>query len=237
MLALDHSMKTLHFYSVILVLAFCSLVYELLLGQLLSAFLGNTIVRYSITVGLYMSSMGFGALLLSKQYLKKCFVSLLKVEIALSVLGASGVMLLLSLHMFGVEGVFFSCFAHGLIIAIGILTGFEIPLLIAVGNRLRPDSEARVLGVDYVGAFLGAVTFAFFFYPVVGIFLTGLLVAFLNGLAGLSLSAWRAWVEREERSKFIALIVVQFGIVVLLAVLIFNYQLVERLGTSMYLGE
>ena len=41
-------------YAITFVLAFCSIVYELLLGQTLSAFLGNTVLRYSVTIGLYM---------------------------------------------------------------------------------------------------------------------------------------------------------------------------------------
>ena len=50
-------------YPFTFVLAFCSIVYELLLGQSLSAFLGNTVLRYSVTIGLYMLSMGIGSLL------------------------------------------------------------------------------------------------------------------------------------------------------------------------------
>lgn len=49
-------------YIFTLVLAFCSIVYELLLGQSLSAFMGNTVLRYSVTIGLYLFSMGMGAL-------------------------------------------------------------------------------------------------------------------------------------------------------------------------------
>ena len=44
-------------YAITFILAFCSIVYELLLGQTLSAFLGNTVLRYSVTIGLYMMSL------------------------------------------------------------------------------------------------------------------------------------------------------------------------------------
>ncbi|MCB0329667.1 MAG: hypothetical protein KDD70_08385 [Bdellovibrionales bacterium] len=230
-------MKLLHFYFATLALAFCSIVYELLLGQVLSAFLGNTIVRYSITVGLYMCSMGFGALLLPKQYNRNPIISLLKVEIFLSLLGASGPLLLLSLQVFGVEGVIFSFFAHGLIIAVGVLTGFEIPLLIEIGNRFRPHSEAKVLGVDYLGAFLGAVSFAFYFYPQVGIFVTGLILAIVNAIVGLSLYGWQTVANEEEQCELRMLFLIQFGVAIMLLVLVLNPGFVNQLAMDMYLGE
>ena len=44
------------------ILAFCGLSYELILAQGLSAFLDNTVLRYSTTIGLYMFALGLGAL-------------------------------------------------------------------------------------------------------------------------------------------------------------------------------
>ena len=54
-------------YFLTFILAFCSIVYELLLAQSLTAFLENTVLRYSITIGLYMFSMGYGALIAEKK--------------------------------------------------------------------------------------------------------------------------------------------------------------------------
>ena len=74
----------------------------------------------------------------------------------------------------------FSVFAHGLIILIGILTGFEIPLLIEIINKFRKNSENLILGWDYFGAFVGTIIFAFCFYPQVGLVQTSLFIGFLN---------------------------------------------------------
>ncbi|MCI5065038.1 hypothetical protein MRY87_04870 [bacterium] len=228
---------TAHLYLATFVLAFCSIVYELLLGQLLSAFLGNTIVRYSITVGLYMCSMGLGALLIPRLYLREGVVSLLKVEIALSLLGASSVFLLLSLQLLGGGGMLFSIFAHGLIVGIGILTGFEIPLLMQIGNELRRDSEALVLGVDYLGAFLGTVTFALYFYPEMGIFVTALGTALLNAFIGCSIVRWQNAVAPEKKRSFFFLIGTQAAIAVVLILALFQYELVEQVGMNMYIAR
>ncbi len=74
-------------YAFTFILAFCSIVYELLLGQSLSAFLGNTVLRYSVTIGLYMLSMGIGSLLAEGRFVKHPVITLLRVEIALTVTG------------------------------------------------------------------------------------------------------------------------------------------------------
>lgn len=168
-----------------LVLAFCSLVYELLLGQILSAFLGNTILRYSVTVGLYMAAMGLGAYLAKEASVSKTVSQLLRVELALTLFGGGAVLLMFLLFAAHVPPVLFLAIAHLYIILIGVLTGFEIPLLITLGNKSRPDSENIVLGVDYLGAFLGAILFAFYFYPTLGLVASTFVLGLLNALVGI----------------------------------------------------
>jgi spermidine synthase len=52
-------------YSVLtIVFAYCSMVYELFLAQTLTSVLGGTNLRYAMTIGLYITSMGIGAWLL-----------------------------------------------------------------------------------------------------------------------------------------------------------------------------
>ena len=50
-------------YATALVLAACSLLYELLIAQTLSILAANTVVWYSVTIGVYLASMGLGALI------------------------------------------------------------------------------------------------------------------------------------------------------------------------------
>ena len=164
-------------------LAFCSIVYELLLGQSLSAFLGNTVLRYSMTIGLYMLSMGIGSLLAAGRVVKHVVTSLLKVEILLTITGGFSVIILLVMNSIGAPDIVFFLFAHLLIVLIGVLTGLEIPLLIELRNLEVDGSERSVLGVDYLGAFFGTVVFAFLFYPLVGLIPTAFMVALLNAFA------------------------------------------------------
>ncbi len=155
--------------------AFCTIVYELLLGQSLSAFLGNTVLRYSVTIGLYMLSMGIGSLAAEGRMVRDPVLTILKVEILLTIVGGFSVLFLHWIYWAALPHAAFSLLAHGLIVAIGALTGFQLPLLIEVRNLDVGNSANVVLGVDYLGAFSGAVAFAFVFYPRAGIVATAFL--------------------------------------------------------------
>lgn len=179
-----------------LLLAFCSIVYELLLGQTLSAFLGNTVLRYSVTIGLYLLAMGMGALVAGRRLLAAPLDALQRVELALTALGGSSVVLLFAADAMGLPAMPLSLLAHALVLVIGVLTGLEIPLLIEIRRRAgrardgEDDDTAahgEVLGVDYAGAFAGTVAFALFFYPRAGLLRTAFAVAAMNAVVGLVL--------------------------------------------------
>ena len=172
-----------------IILAFCSIVYELLIGQTLSAFLGNTILRYSITIGLYMFSMGIGAYLAEGKYMDEPAKTLILAELALTIFGGGVVVFLFLVDAIGAAPVLFSLIAHSLIVIIGILTGFEIPLLIALANKSSGKaSENKIIAVDYLGAFAGALAFAFYFYPTMGLVQTSFVVGLLNATVGFIIS-------------------------------------------------
>jgi spermidine synthase len=217
-------------------LAFCSIVYELLLGQSLSAFLGNTVLRYSVTIGLYMLSMGIGSLLAEGRMVKHVVTTLLKVEILLTITGGFSVIFLLVMDSIAPPDIVFFLFAHLLIILIGILTGLEIPLLIELRNLEADGSERSVLGVDYLGAFAGTVVFAFLFYPIVGLIPTAFLVALLNALVGVFLvTQWRK-VHEDQRQTTRSLLGVQVALFAVLALLLRSAEDVNELFLNVYLG-
>jgi len=218
-------------------LAFCSIVYELLLGQSLSAFMGNTVLRFSVTIGLYMFSMGIGALLADGRALEDTVITLLKVETLLTVCGGFSVIFLLIINSAGLPDAVFSLFAHGLIILIGILTGFEIPLLIRLRNLEVESSEHAVLGVDYIGAFFGTVAFAFFLYPVAGLIPAAFMTALLNALVGVCLvSQWKK-VQPGRRRQCAILIGVQSLLFVVLLLSLRSAEQINALFLRYYLAS
>lgn len=183
-------------YIATIILAFCSIVYELLLGQTLSAFLGNTVLRYSVTIGLYMCSMGIGALFAEGRFREHPLRSLIFVELGLTAAGGFSIVLLFALSYLSPPALLFSAIAHGLIVLIGVLTGFEIPLLMYLRNEQRPNSESTILGVNYVGAFVGTIAFAVWMYPSFGLVPTAFFIGTLNGLVGTLLCA--LWITRNR---------------------------------------
>ncbi len=175
-------------------LATCSILYELLLAQSLSSTMGNTALRYNTTIGLYIASMGIGALLFHKLFKEKLGEKLLKVELLLALIGGIAPVLVLSndmvlnllsnklgFHFFGFfSQSILSVLNYGLIIIIGFLSGLELPLLIEIGKKINKKMGIRLLAIDYLGTFFGVILFPLILFPKLSLFTIGYLVAFLN---------------------------------------------------------
>ncbi|MFC7078635.1 spermidine synthase [Haloarcula halophila] len=216
------------------VVAFCSIAYELVYSQFLTVFYGGTVVRYSITIGLYMFSLGIGALLSGQ--LDDPESNLLRTEVYLSVAGPVGAGFIIALNSFpnvAFPGKYTVTLvaAHLPIIVVGVLSGFEIPLLdslvedregslFSAMGSLYPrrvvrrvmglffsvsDSEGRslseVLGADYIGSLLGTVVYALVLYPRLGLVVTVLVLGLLNALAALAFAAWTLTGRSETLSR------------------------------------
>ncbi len=222
-------------YIITFILAFCSMAYELLLGQSLSAFLGNTVLRYSVTIGLYMLSMGIGSLMAEGRFVKSPVTALLKIELLLTVTGGFSVISLLVIDAAGLPPLLFSALAHSLIIIIGIFTGFEIPLLMHLKNLETKQSESLVLGVDYLGAFFGTVVFAFVFYPIVGLIPTAFFVATLNAVVGVALLTQASKVQSHEHRQYRTLIAVQSVLLIVLVACLSTAGTINELFLRYYL--
>ena len=67
-------------------IAICAIVYELVIATLSSYLLGNSIHQFSITVGLFMSSMGFGSFL-SKYFNRSLITRFIQIEILIGLIG------------------------------------------------------------------------------------------------------------------------------------------------------
>jgi spermidine synthase len=193
-------------YSITLILAFCSIVYELLLGQALSAFLGNTVLRYSMTIGLYMLSLGIGSFIAEGRFVARPVISLLLVETLLTLIGGGSVVLLFIINAQSMSPLLISVVAHGLIIVIGILSGFEIPLLIQLKGLAKKNKENVIIGINYLGAFLGTVAFALILYPHTGIIMAAFLVSLSNAFVGISLITQSQHVKSNEKKNILSFV-------------------------------
>ena len=186
-------------YFLTVVVACCSILYEFLLAQSISTTMGNTALRYNLTIGLFIASMGFGALLYKKIISKDYFKEFIKVELILSLVGGVAPILVLIIDYFfnsfsRISGVsFFSSWIqtplftmnHLLIIAIGFLSGLELPLLMDMSKQFKVTKGHFVLAYDYLGTLVGAILFTIVILPSLHIFTIGYVVSLINILVAL----------------------------------------------------
>ncbi|MGE0268795.1 MAG: hypothetical protein AB7S78_10120 [Candidatus Omnitrophota bacterium] len=220
-----------------LIISFCSISYELLLAQSLSAFLENTVLRYSVTIGLYLFAMGIGARVVEGKVLRHSIFQLLKIETALTFIGG-----FLVIWLYGLDFLFearwvFSLSAHGLIFLIGFLTGMELPLLMEMLKEDNPDNESTVLAFSYFGAVIGTVVFAFWFYPSVGLLQTAFIVGAMNGCAGLTLNFCRDKNNPELPKGFYVALYIQLFLFFVISICWLNSGSINQFCLQLYLNR
>lgn len=174
----------------VLVIATCGLVYELLAGTLASYVLGDDVTQFSLIIGIYLFAMGVGSWIsrFVEKGLARCFI---EVELAVALLGGvSAPLLFLSFSRLG----YFHVILYGIVFAIGVLVGLELPLLMRILKDHLDFKElvSRVLTFDYVGALVASILFPIFFVPRIGLVRTSLVFGLLNAGVGL----WATWFMR-----------------------------------------
>ncbi|MGB3548639.1 MAG: polyamine aminopropyltransferase, partial [Saprospiraceae bacterium] len=170
---------------IVFVAGLCSIVYELLISTTSSYFLGDSVTQFSLTIGVYLASMGVGSWL-SKFIGERLTVSFVIIELLLGLVGGAAVPLLYYAYtVFSPGG--YQAFMLGLTAVVGLLTGFEIPLLARALTHHYPLREnlANVLSLDYIGALAATLLFPFLLLPAFGLFRTSAAVGMVNILLGI----------------------------------------------------
>ena len=173
----------------VLLVAACGFVYELVIIALGTYLFGNSIFQVSIVLATFVSAMGVGSLA-AKPLLRRPAQAFVVVEAVVALVGGLSALAL------------YLAFAHldlyqpAMLVtafAIGLLVGCEIPLLLALLQRIRPraagESVADLLAADYLGAVVAGVSFPFLLLPALGQIDAALAVGALNASAGLVV--WR----------------------------------------------
>ena len=170
--------------STVFVAGMCSLVYELLISTTSSYFLGDSVKQFSLTIGVYMAAMGLGAYL--TQLLRTdLLVWFIRIELLLGIIGGACVPILyFTFERTSTAGYQFIMLL--LTFVIGVLTGFEVPLLIRLLKTRFPlrANLANVLGLDYFGALIATLLFPFILLPFVGTFRSSILFGLTNIIMG-----------------------------------------------------
>lgn len=175
----------------VLLVAACGLVYELVAGALASYLLGDSVTQFSTVIGTYLFAMGIGSWL--SRYIGRGLVArFVEIELLVGLIGGfSATLLYLAFAYTGA----FRVVLYGLVLAIGILVGLEIPLLMRVlrGRFDFRDVVSNVLTFDYVGALGASLLFPLLLVPKLGLVRTSLLFGIVNALVAL----WSTYLFRE----------------------------------------
>ena len=165
--------------------AACAIVYELIIATISSYLLGNSVYHFSITIGVFMVSMGLGSFL--TRFMKSRLVErFIVVEVALGIIGGGSAVALYGMYVVVGSDAAYSAAMFGVIVVVGSLVGLEIPLLTRILNErggLR-TALANTLTFDYVGALVGSVAFPMILLKYVGLVRTGFVMGLVNVIAG-----------------------------------------------------
>ncbi len=177
---------------------FCGMIAEYSLATTVGHLVGNSITAYTVGIGVFMLAMGIGGLLSRQLAHGRELELFLFTEAALSVSCAASTVFVTQAAPWGLT------WPSALFMAslVGLLIGFEIPLLMRFNERQKivlKDNVALILGADYIGAFVAGVSFALFFIDRFGLVLTpvisggvNLLIALVMGLQYRALvPAWK----------------------------------------------
>jgi spermidine synthase len=182
-------------YLNVFVVAICGLVYELLAGTLGSYLLGDSVMQFSLVIGLYLSAMGVGAWL-SRKLDGDLARRFLDIELGVAIVGGlSAPVLFLS---FGTV-VHFQIVLLAFVAAIGVLVGLELPLLMRLleGQLAFKDLISRVLTFDYIGALAASLMFPLVLVPKLGLVRSSLAM----GCANAGIALWGTWLLAPQLGK------------------------------------
>lgn len=194
------------FKIITLIVAMSSILYELTLAQLSSAFLGGTLQQYILTIGFYVFFLGVGSLYYGKNSLKinnkiKYFINL---ELILIL---SGVIfpLILYLSFDIISLIFLYIIVYSIISLIGFLSGIELPLLMDIFNDNNNSYSGLILAFDFFGTFFGTILFPLVLIPNFNFIQIPAIIGFLN-LSSLFLIVFKSK-DFESKIKFLIMFV------------------------------
>jgi spermidine synthase len=185
----------------VFVVAACGLLYELAAGTLASYLLGDSILQFSTVIGAYLFAMGIGSWL-SRWFERQLVAHFLRIELLVGLVG--GLMPAALFALQNVSSASFRVALYGLVLAVGILVGLEIPLVMRILKRQFRGHEGRrygfgnlvsqVLTFDYLGALAVSIAFPLLLVPQLGLVRTGALFGLMNA----AVAVWALWLFRAE---------------------------------------
>lgn len=171
-------------YFAMFIMGACGLAYEYTLSKISGDILGNSVHQWAAIIAVMMFFMGIGADI--QKYFKDSRLSdyFILFETLLGLIGGFGPIVFI--WVFGNYPYYFIPVQYFFIIAIGLIIGFEIPLITRINEQYTATLKlnlASVLKMDYIGSLAGALLWIFllplWFEQVQSAFFLGSLNAFV----------------------------------------------------------
>ncbi|MGW5659918.1 polyamine aminopropyltransferase [Streptomyces sp. NPDC003758] len=222
----------------VFVCAACGLVYELELVALASYLIGDSVTQASVVLSVMVFAMGVGSLA-AKRLRCRAAAGFGAVEAALALVGGLSAMALYAVFAWtgGWSGVWSGgprCLLVAFSLAIGLLTGAEVPLLMELIQRIRRQDAggavADLFAADYVGALVGGLAFPFLLLPQLGQLTGALVTGAVNAVAGgaLVLGLFRRDLSRRGRRLLLVANLLVLGVLAAAAVLVDDFERAAR---------
>jgi len=186
-------------FVVVLIIATCGLIYELIVGTLASYLLGDSITQFSTVIGVYLFALGVGAWV-SRYFERNIAARFVEVELAVALVGGISAPFLFFTFS---EGASFRVTLYSVVLVTGTLVGLEIPLLMRIlkDSLQFKDLVSRILSFDYLGALFASLLFPIVLVPKLGLVRTSLLFGLLNAVVGL----WSTFLLEEQLGAVVRL--------------------------------
>lgn len=170
----------------VFIVASCGLAYELVMAALASYLLGESILQFSLIIGLYLFAMGIGSHI--TRYIKDedILTRFIEIELLVGLIGGLSALFLFVAYGFAASP--FRTLLYALVLLVGIIVGMEIPLVMRVLNQGQSDFKelvSRVLTFDYLGALTVSLLFPLVLAPKLGMARSALLFGLLNAAVAI----------------------------------------------------
>jgi spermidine synthase len=166
-----------------LVIAICWILYELTIWTLSSYLIWDSIKQFSFVIWFFLSGMWIGAYL-SRYLEKNALKNFLKVELLISVLWASSVIILkYSYILLWNNDFIFQIIYFLLTIWLGTLVWIEIPMVAEVYKQLKIKTKSIISDIftfDYIWGLLASLLFPIILLPYLGLYNISIFIWNLN---------------------------------------------------------
>jgi spermidine synthase len=212
--------------------AVCGLIYELLAGTVSSYLMGDSVYQFSIVIGVFVSSMGFGSYL-TRFLDKKLPDRFVLIELIIGVLGGYSAAILF--YAFAVVENY-TPVLFLVTFSLGALIGLEIPVVIRILKDISSlkINVSNVFTVDYIGALFASILFPIILVPKLGLMRTAFLFGLINiGVGCLGLYAFKDIIKERKQLFLVAI----FSIILIALGLVNSSRVSSYLEDRLYQDE